>query len=100
MPISIKFLPENRVVEASQDETLLEVALREGIELPHSCGGHGTCGTCRVWAVQGFEGLAQRNEVEQDMAQDRGFHPQERLSCQTYPVTNLVLELPENDLED
>lgn len=100
MPISIKFLPENRLVEASQEETLLEAGLREKIDIPHSCGGFGTCGTCRVWVRQGLEFLPPRNEVEQEMATERGFEDHERLCCQNHPCPGLVLEIPISDFED
>ncbi len=100
MPISIKFLPENRLVDASHDESVLEAALRAGVELSHSCGGNGTCGTCRVWVREGLASLPARNEVEQEMAEERGFQPQERLCCQNPPVPGLVLEIPANDFED
>lgn len=100
MPISIKFLPENRLVDASQDESILEAALRAGLEISHSCGGNGTCGTCRVWVREGLSGLPARNEVEQEMAEDRGFQPQERLCCQNQPIPGLVLEIPISDFEE
>ena len=94
MAISIKFLPEDRLVEASQEDTILEAALRAGLEISHSCGGFGTCGTCRVWVREGLELLPPRNELEQEMAEDRGFTPQERLCCQNHACSGLVLEIP------
>ncbi len=92
MPISIKFLTENILVEASQEDTLLEAALRAGIDISHSCGGNGTCGTCRVWVHEGLDLMQPRNDVEQEMADDRSFSPQERLCCQNKACTGLVLE--------
>lgn len=100
MAISIKFLPENKLVEASQGETLLEAFLRADIDISHSCGGNGTCGTCRVWVREGLSGLPARNEIEQEMADDRGFQPQERLSCQNHPCAGLVVEVPRDTFED
>lgn len=100
MPISIKFLPENRLVDASQEESILEAALRSGLEISHSCGGNGTCGTCRVWVREGLSSLPERNEVEQEMAADRGFQATERLCCQNQAVPGLVLEVPVDDFEE
>lgn len=100
MPISIKFLPENRLVDASQSESILEAALGAGLPIPHSCGGHGTCGTCRVWVREGLESLPPRNEVEQEMAEERGFQVSERLCCQNQACPGLVLEIPASDFED
>jgi len=96
--IPIKFLPADKIVDASQDETLLEAGLREGIDIPSSCGGSGTCGTCRVLVLKGLELLPPRNEVENEMAKERQFAANERLCCQNYPVNGLVLEVPSDEL--
>ncbi|MBO9667998.1 MAG: (2Fe-2S)-binding protein [Bdellovibrio sp.] len=77
-----------------KDGSILEVALREGIPLNHTCGGFGTCGTCRVFVREGLEKLPPRNEVEAEMAADRGFTEVERLACQNEPVEGLVIEIP------
>jgi len=98
--ISITFLPSKQVVDASQGESILEAGLREEVDIPHSCGGNGTCGTCRVWVVEGLDRLPPRNDVEQEMADDRQFKPQERLCCQNYPVEGMVLQIPRDDFED
>ncbi|MBC7370905.1 MAG: (2Fe-2S)-binding protein [Bdellovibrionaceae bacterium] len=92
--IPVKFLPSDKIVDASQDETLLDAGLRAGIDIPTSCGGSGTCGTCRVFIMNGLELLPPRNEIEIDFAEDRDFAPNERLSCQNYPVAGLVIEVP------
>ena len=92
--ISITFLPSETVVEASQkDESILEAALNAGFPLDHSCGGNGTCGTCLVWVEEGLERLGPREEIEQEMAEDRGFAPEERLCCQNKPQAGLVLRV-------
>ncbi|MEN0059985.1 MAG: 2Fe-2S iron-sulfur cluster-binding protein [Bdellovibrio sp.] len=88
--IYINFLPDELDVLVSQkDRTVLDVAVRGGVDLPHSCGGNGTCGTCRVRVLKGLESLEPRNEIEQEMAQDRNFDEDERLSCQIAPVAGL-----------
>ena len=43
----VTLLPFEQVLSVEQDETLLEAALRAGLNLPHSCkGGH--CSSCRA----------------------------------------------------
>jgi 2Fe-2S ferredoxin len=93
--IPIVFQPGDRVVQASQGETLLAAALAAKIDLSHSCGGNGTCGTCRVLVLQGRDRLPPRNEIEEEMAQDRGLDTAERLSCQTVVIQGLVVQIPE-----
>ncbi|WP_413585778.1 2Fe-2S iron-sulfur cluster-binding protein [Bdellovibrio sp. HCB274] len=91
----ITFLPDNRIVLVSQkDQSVLDIAVRESLPLNHTCGGFGTCGTCRIFVREGLENLPPRNEVEMEMAGDRGFADYERLACQTEPIDGLVCEIP------
>ncbi|MCX7977786.1 MAG: (2Fe-2S)-binding protein [Bdellovibrionaceae bacterium] len=98
MSVSIKFLIEHQAisVEIQRGETILDAAVRRGIPLSHSCGGFGTCGTCRVLVVEGLELLGERSELESEMAADRGFVPNERLACQVSPGSDLVVRVPED----
>ncbi|MEK2689356.1 2Fe-2S iron-sulfur cluster-binding protein [Bdellovibrio sp. GT3] len=91
----ITFLPDNRNVLVSQkDQSVLDVAVREGLPLNHTCGGFGTCGTCRVYVREGLGSLPERNEIEMEMAEDRNFAEFERLACQLEPIDGLVCEIP------
>ncbi|UXR66264.1 (2Fe-2S)-binding protein [Bdellovibrio bacteriovorus] len=76
---------------SQKDQSVLDVALRAKVALNHTCGGNGTCGTCRVFVIQGLEKLGPRNEIEAEMAQDRVFQASERLACQMEPVDGLVV---------
>ncbi|MBL7688499.1 MAG: (2Fe-2S)-binding protein [Bdellovibrionaceae bacterium] len=68
--------------EVDAGSTVLEIAVENSVDISHSCGGMGTCGTCRIHlSVLSGQPLA-RNEIEQEMATDRGFQTDERLSCQ------------------
>lgn len=92
--ISITFLPEDMVVEVShKDTSILQAALRAGIQIDHSCDGNGTCGTCLVTVEKGLNLLGSRDSVEQEMASDRGFRDDERLCCQNRPQDGLVLRV-------
>ena len=53
----------------------------------------GTCGTCRVEIQSSLSELAERNSIEQEMATDRGYLPQERLACQLTPQNNIVAQV-------
>jgi 2Fe-2S ferredoxin len=92
--ISITFQPEGRVVQASQNQTLLEAALAADVDIGHSCGGNGTCGTCRVRVIQGLELFSPRNEIEAELAEERGFTLSERLCCQNTARAGMILEIP------
>jgi len=74
----------------------LELAIDKKIDLNHSCGGYGTCGTCRV-IVDNHVDLPARNEIELEMANDRGFSPNERLACQTICDRPLNVKVDSHD---
>ncbi|MGZ3774920.1 MAG: 2Fe-2S iron-sulfur cluster-binding protein [Pseudobdellovibrionaceae bacterium] len=92
--IYITFLPDCFDVPVSQrDQTVLDVALRNGIQIDHACGGNGTCGSCLVQISEGLENLEERNEQEAEIASDRGYKNNERLCCQIKPVNGLKIKL-------
>jgi 2Fe-2S ferredoxin len=79
----------------TMESTVLAVAIRHKIDLNHSCGGNGTCGTCRVFVEA--DGTRQpRNELEQEMADERGFSESERLACQLQACAQLRVRIPQN----
>lgn len=82
---SLVFTDEALSVSVSQMRgSILETALVLGVDIDHSCGGNGTCGTCRVFVkMSDGKSLPIRDELEQEMAEDRGFAEAERLACQT-----------------
>jgi len=89
---------ENTEVLMTHGVSLLEGLLANKIEIDHSCGGFGTCGTCRIELQESFPAEAQgamvRNEVETEMALDRGFSEQERLACQTLVICAMKIKIP------
>jgi ferredoxin len=93
-PVTITVLPENLVVQASQGSTILDALLNADIEIDHSCGGMGTCGTCRIFVEKGLESFEEPNEAEREIRQDRKFKPNERLSCQNHVLPGLVIRKP------
>lgn len=69
------------------DESLIEAAARQGIELPWSCHG-GMCCTCRCKVAEGQAEMAVNYSLE-PWEQQAGF----TLACQARPVTDrLVLD--------
>jgi len=83
-------------IEPDAKKSCLEILLEKNIPVSHSCGGNGTCGTCKVFVDLSFLSNAKkRNKLELDLAQDRGFKPNERLSCQLYLIGPLKLSLEE-----
>lgn len=82
-------------VEFNEGDSILESCVHAGLPLNHSCDGNGTCGTCRVIIEVGLENLNPRNEIELEMAMDRGFAPNERLACQSLACSGLQIQIPD-----
>ncbi|WWO95388.1 MAG: ISC system 2Fe-2S type ferredoxin [Candidatus Dasytiphilus stammeri] len=90
-------LPNGKVVEASVGETILNVALRNGIKIEHFCEKSCACATCHCIVRSGFHSLSKISDKEEDMLdQAWGLEPYSRLSCQAYVVKNedLIVEIP------
>lgn len=65
------------------DQSLLEVALLNDIELHHNCGGVCACSTCHVYINKGEDHLEELSDKEEDFI-DRAVNPRinSRLGCQ------------------
>lgn len=87
-------MPGAITVPLDGETCVLDVALGNEIELSHSCGGMGSCGTCRVVVESDLSVLEDRNEIELEIATDRGFQPEERLACQLIPRKGLIVRIP------
>jgi len=63
--------------------TLLEIAMQNGVDLDHACGGVCACSTCHVKVKEGRDALSPATEDEEDQldtARDLGLDS--RLGCQ------------------
>ena len=65
------------------DQSLLEIALKNDIELHHNCGGVCACSTCHLYVNKGEEHLEEMTDKEEDFV-DRAINPRlnSRLGCQ------------------
>jgi len=90
----MRFQPQDRICSFKSETSVLEVALKHGIPLDHSCGGMGSCTTCRVLVEVSAHPLPPRNDLEQEIADMRGFQDHERLACQLPPSPGLEVRLP------
>jgi ferredoxin, 2Fe-2S len=65
------------------DQSILEVALKNDIELHHNCGGVCACSTCHIYVNEGDAFLEELSDKEEDFI-DRAVNPRinSRLGCQ------------------
>ncbi|SHH33498.1 ISC system 2Fe-2S type ferredoxin [Ferrimonas marina] len=88
--------PEGLEVEAQSGETVLDVALKNGIHIEHACEKSCACTTCHVVVREGFDSLEESDELEDDMLDKAwGLEPESRLSCQSKVADeDLVIDIP------
>lgn len=88
--------PEGAVFEAETGESVLDAALRNGIEIEHACEKSCACTTCHVLVREGYDSLEAADELEDDQLDKAwGLEPDSRLSCQAIVgTTDLTIELP------
>ena len=101
----VTFLPQNITVEFDPatmpysehglQHSVLDVALNNGIQLEHACGGVCACTTCHVKVL---EGAANVDEMEDDEAdrldQAADLALNSRLGCQCVVTGDIVVEIP------
>jgi len=92
--------PEGAVLEANTGETVLDVALKNGIAIEHACEKSCACTTCHVIIREGFDSLEESEELEDDMLDKAwGLEPESRLGCQAKIADeDLVVEIPKYTL--
>ena len=85
---------DNKTIDASPDDTILEATLKAGINHMHVCGGNARCTTCRVNILDGLDNCRPRNEEEKQLSEELGFPPNIRLACQTRITGNVTIRRP------
>jgi 2Fe-2S ferredoxin len=81
------------------DQSILEVALKNNIELHHNCGGVCACSTCHLYVEQGEHLIEELSDKEEDFI-DRAVNPRlnSRLGCQCLLLQgsgNIIVTLPD-----
>ena len=87
---TIKFKFEQKGLEPvtlnniESGQTLLEIALKNDIELHHNCGGVCACTTCHLYIEDGMDSIDELSDREEDFI-DRAVNPtlNSRLGCQS-----------------
>ncbi|RIK53884.1 MAG: ferredoxin, partial [Chloroflexi bacterium] len=99
------FQPNGRQGTVAVGANLLEAARRLGVEIESICGGHQTCGKCKVLVEEGEFAkyglhsnaghLSPPEAREHDYAAQHGFAAGARLSCACQVTGDLVIRVPE-----
>lgn len=106
--VAVKFLMEDpegltgakepeRTILGGIGQSLLELALDNGINIEHACGGVCACSTCHIYVEAGEKALAESTEAEEDRVEEApGLQRNSRLSCQCVIEKNesIVVRVP------
>lgn len=87
-------LTEPHIIEFKGEQNLLDLLRANKISISESCGGFGTCTTCRVFIQKNAAAFLERTELEAERAVERGFSDHERLSCQSQIVDSAEILIP------
>jgi 2Fe-2S ferredoxin len=101
----VTFLPLGKTVEVDDTKypladhgkpgSLLDIALANGIELEHNCGGSCACTTCHVIVREGEPNLSDMQDDEEDRLDTaEGLTIHSRLGCQAVVRGDVVVEIP------
>ncbi|MBV6474827.1 MAG: ISC system 2Fe-2S type ferredoxin [Rhodocyclaceae bacterium] len=92
----VELCPDGAVLDVPPGTSICDGLLQNGIEIEHACEKSCACTTCHVIVREGFDGLAEAEEKEEDLLDKAwGLEPQSRLSCQALVTqTPLVVEIP------
>ncbi|WP_324067475.1 MAG: ferredoxin--NADP reductase [Flavobacterium sp.] len=82
--ISILVDDEETTFEMSHKQTLLEAALKQGLDVPYSCQG-GICSSCICRITEGAADM-KKNQILSDSEVAEGL----TLACQAHPTTTMI----------
>ena len=94
--VAVRFQPQRAEIAVDRGQSVMEAAKLGKITLPHKCGGHGSCGTCKVLVESKTDLSVPTNMELRHLTEEKltiGF----RLACQcslTGPATITVPEEP------
>lgn len=102
---NIKFKFEQKGLEpitisnVESGQSILEVALKNDIDLHHNCGGVCACSTCHLYLEKGEDLVEELTDREEDFI-DRAINPRlnSRLGCQCVLLEeggDIVVTLPD-----
>jgi len=87
--ISVTFKPDNVTTAVPDKANLLTTAIDAGVHISASCGGAGTCGTCKVLIEKGSVD-SKRTAMVSAEEYARGI----RQACQSRVLSDLVAHIP------
>ncbi len=93
---TVNFQPIGRRLSVHSASSLLDAAQGAGIDIASICGGIGSCNSCKIRLVTGrlSDLTLEEQAIFTEEELDAGF----RLACQSYPQSDLTVEIPPESL--
>lgn len=86
---------DGKEINAPERKSLLRVLQENRIDWMQSCGGKGRCTTCKAVIVKGAENLSPVTSAEWRYRGIKALGDDERLSCQSAVLGDLVIRVPD-----
>lgn len=80
--MKVKFLPQDKEFEIDSNESVLDLAKREGIFIKYLCNGQASCVECRVRVTKGEHNVVSPNAKEISQIGSMYYVDNRRLACQ------------------
>ncbi len=89
------FQPEGKRTQVEIGSTLLNAAIKAGVDLTSICGGKGTCGKCKV-IIDDKHAVNNLTTKEKDVLKTEEIQKGIRLACFTEVNQDIVVKIPES----
>jgi len=89
----IRIKDSDKTITTSAASTILNALLKEGVAIPHQCGGKAQCGTCRIEILSGNRFLSPVSTREKERLEALKAGEMERLACQTAAAGNVEIQI-------
>jgi uncharacterized 2Fe-2S/4Fe-4S cluster protein (DUF4445 family) len=93
---TINIQPIGKRVIAETGQSLLSTTQEAGIALASICGGVGICDICKIRLIHGS--LSEPTLEEKSLFSEYELQSGFRLACQSYPLSDLTIEIPPESL--
>lgn len=93
--MKVTFMPQNKVLEIQPDQTVKDLADKNGIFIKSICNGIPSCAECRVRVTEGEHNVLPPSTKETILIGTGYFIDQRRLSCQLKCFGDVTVDLTE-----
>lgn len=90
MPFTVRIAHHSSAFIVEENETILDAALRQGFDMPHSCC-EGICGSC---AGQIIDGVVRYDHPDQLLFDETDRAAGNALFCSAYAESDLLIDMP------